>query len=276
MKIKRALCLISIALTTSAHAGSHVFMVVEENHSYNQVIGNKAMPYLNSLAQSYGLATHYFAVTHPSIGNYFSLTTGQIITNNDHYTATVYADNIVRHLLNGGKTWKEYSEDLPSVGYSGGNYKYYTQHHNPLSYFTDVRDNIVQRQNLVPFTHLSKDITAAALPNFGLIIPNDLHNGHDRNLAVADDWLKTNIAPLVAELNRDDLLIITFDESSDDSKDDGGRVAWVLVGPSVKKAFRSDRSHTHPDTLRFVSEQLGIGMPKPARHANSMTEFLSR
>ncbi len=58
----------------------HVFIVMEENHSYSSVIGNPSMPYLNGLANQYGLATNYFANTHPSIGNYFMLTTGQIIT----------------------------------------------------------------------------------------------------------------------------------------------------------------------------------------------------
>jgi len=46
----------------------HVVLVVEENSSYAQVIGNTAMPYLNSLATQYGLATQYFANTHPSLG----------------------------------------------------------------------------------------------------------------------------------------------------------------------------------------------------------------
>ena len=87
----------------------HVVLLLEENHSYSSVIGNSSMPYLNSLAQKYGLATQYFANTHPSIGNYFELTTGQIITNNDYYTGTVTADNVVRHLLTAGKTWKRSS-----------------------------------------------------------------------------------------------------------------------------------------------------------------------
>jgi hypothetical protein len=40
-------------------------MVVEENHNYSEVIRNSAMPYLNSLASQYGLATQYFANTIP-------------------------------------------------------------------------------------------------------------------------------------------------------------------------------------------------------------------
>src|SRR2546430_11458195 len=78
------------------------------------------MPYLNGLAQQYGLATQYYANTHPSIGNYFELATGQIITNNDSYSTIVTVDNIVRELLAAGKTWKSYAEDLPSGGYLGG------------------------------------------------------------------------------------------------------------------------------------------------------------
>lgn len=82
---------------------NHVFIVVEENHNYSSVIGSSSMPYLNSLASKYGLATEYYANTHPSIGNYFELTTGQIITNNDSFNKTVTADNVVRHLLTAGK-----------------------------------------------------------------------------------------------------------------------------------------------------------------------------
>src|SRR5437764_4262520 len=61
----------------------HVVLVVEENHSYSDIIGNSGMPYLNSLASQYGLATQYYADTHPSIGNYFMLTTGQLVSNDD-------------------------------------------------------------------------------------------------------------------------------------------------------------------------------------------------
>src|SRR5881398_3298493 len=85
---------------------NHIVMVVEENTDYTSAIGSSSMPYLNGLAQQYGLATHYYANTHPSIGNYFELATGQIITNNDSYSTIVTDDNVVRQLLAAGKTWK--------------------------------------------------------------------------------------------------------------------------------------------------------------------------
>jgi Phosphoesterase family len=119
----------------------HVYLVVLENHSYSSIIGNKSMPWLNGLASRYAYATAYYANTHPSIGNYFGLTTGKIITNNDGYSNTVNGDNIVRHLLSAGKTWKEYTEGLPRSGYTGGDTGEYTEHHSPLSYFSDVRNS---------------------------------------------------------------------------------------------------------------------------------------
>src|SRR5204863_2960225 len=74
----------------------HVFIVTEENTNYSSVIGSSSMPYLNGLAQQYGLATQYYANTHPSIGNYFELSTGQIITNNDGFSTVQNVPNVVR------------------------------------------------------------------------------------------------------------------------------------------------------------------------------------
>src|SRR5438046_10590196 len=98
---------------------SHVVVVVEENTDYGSVIGSSSMPYLNGLANQYALATQYYANTHPSIGNYFVMTTGQIITNDDGFGGTVSQDNIVRRLVAGGKTWKSYAEGLRSPGVMG-------------------------------------------------------------------------------------------------------------------------------------------------------------
>src|SRR5439155_949358 len=46
----------------------HVFVVTEENTDYVDVT-TSSMPYLMGLAAQYGLATQYYANTHPSIGN---------------------------------------------------------------------------------------------------------------------------------------------------------------------------------------------------------------
>ena len=74
-------------------------MVLLENTSYNTIMGaSSSMPHLKSLALKYAYSSNYYANTHPSIGNYFMLTTGQIITNDDGYSASVSVDNLARRL----------------------------------------------------------------------------------------------------------------------------------------------------------------------------------
>ena len=268
----------------------HVYIVMLENHSYSSVIGNKNMPYLNSLAKNYAYASSYYANTHPSIGNYFALTAGKVITNNDGYKSTVTADNIVRHLLSAGKTWKEYSEGLPSIGYTGGDSGEYTEHHNPLSYFSDVRNSSTEILNLVPFSQFATDLKNKTPPNYSFIVPDNDHNGHDcpdsipqctdsQRLAGVDAWLKTNIDPLVTNsgftAKHGGLLVLVFDEASGDSTHGGGRVAWVVVGPDVKKGHVSTTLYQHPSTLRFMSEALGLTtFPGAAASAPDMEEFI--
>src|SRR4051812_18152030 len=138
--------------SASALPVQHVVVVVEENHSYESVIGSPSMPYLNGLATHYGLAASYYANTHPSIGNYFMMTTGAIVTNDDAYTGAVSSDNIVRVLASAGKTWKVYAESLPSVGYVGGDQYPYAKRHNPFAYFSDVIYDPAAARNIVPFS----------------------------------------------------------------------------------------------------------------------------
>src|SRR2546425_11466932 len=169
----------------------HVFILVEENRNYASVIGNPAMPYLNRLADQYGLATQYYANTHPSIGNYFMLTVGKIVTNDNDFSGLVTDDNIVRQLVAAGKTWKSYAEDLPSVGYTGDGPRLYARRHNPLSYLADVVKDSVQRQRLVPFSQLATHVAKPTLPHYGGIVPKPCHDAPTWALDSSDHGLPT-------------------------------------------------------------------------------------
>ena len=234
------------------------------------------MPYLNSLASQYGLATQFYANTHPSIGNYFMLTAGQIITNNDSYSATVTADNIVRHFLTAGKSWKSYAENLPSVGYVGGDVYPYVRHHNPFSYFSDVVNSSNEKNYLVPFSQFATDMKNNQLPQFSFIIPNQKNNAHDGTLNQADAWLKTNIAPLISNSAfSNGLLIILFDEAgTSDASHGGGHIAMLVISPKGKKAYKSTTLYQHQSALRLILQGLGISSyPGAAGSAPSMAEF---
>ncbi|HKD49233.1 MAG TPA: alkaline phosphatase family protein [Candidatus Acidoferrum sp.] len=54
----------------------HVFIIIMENHGYNQIIGNPTTPFANSYAKSANSATNYFAVAHPSSTNYLEIVGG--------------------------------------------------------------------------------------------------------------------------------------------------------------------------------------------------------
>jgi phosphatidylinositol-3-phosphatase len=258
----------------------HVFIVVEENASYPDVIGSSSMPYFNSLANTYGLATNYYANLHPSIPNYFELTVGKTLTIDDSMTPQSFPvsdDNVVRELLAAGKTWKSYAEDLPSAGYTGGNTAKYLVRHNPLAYMTDVQNTPAQAQNLVPFSEFAADLPTANLPQYSFIVPNSCDDAHDCPLSTADAWLKTNIDPLINSpvFQKDGLLIIVFDEGNTlDFTQVGGHVAAVIISPFGKPAYKSIALYQHQSVLRLMLEGLGVTkLPGDAATAPAMWEF---
>ncbi len=260
---------------------SHVFVVVEENHSYTDVVGNTAsMPYLNGLISKYGLATQYYANTHPSLPNYLWLTAGSAdgITS-DVCGVTVSADNVVRELGAAGLSWKAYEEGLPSVGYLGCSSGEYVEKHDPFAYFSDVINSGAEQQNIVPFSHFAVDLANGTLPRYSFITPNLLDDAHDGTLAQADGWLRSNIAPLLSapmfQPGGTGVLIIVFDEGTDNTNG-GGRVAWVVVSPLAKAGYRSTTFYQHQSTLRLMLEGLGVTkLPGAAASAPDMSEFFN-
>jgi hypothetical protein len=274
----------NISISAAAAPFGHVVIVLEENANYASVVGETSvMPYLNSLIDSYGLATQYYSNTHPSIGNYLMLVTGQVLTNDDSQTPAsfpVSVNNVVRQLAANGKTWKAYAEDLPSVGYTGGDTGNYAVRHVPLAYLTDVQDSAAGRETLVPFTQFAADLASGNLPNYSFVTPNLCDDAHNCALSVADAWLKTNIAPLLSSVpfKDDGVLIIVFDESANDNTNGGGRIAAVFISPKFSKAgYQSTTFYQHQSTLRLMLEGLGIttALPGAAATAPTMWEFFT-
>lgn len=269
----------------------HVFVVVEENHSFGDVVGNSNMPYINGLIAANALATQYYSDAHPSLPNYFMLTVGAgtSITggDGDAYTGVVTLDNVVRALSSAGKSWKCYAEGLPSVGYLGGDQGAYLHDHDPFIYLQDVQASAAEANNIVPFTQLATDMANSSLPDYGFIVPDIHDDAHDcpvgmsscsdtQKLIAADQWLSTSIAPLIgSSAFQNSLLIITFDEAEDSDTDHGGgQVPAVFVGRLVKPGYQSTTFYQHESTLRLMMEGLGVSdLPGAAANAPEMGEF---
>lgn len=111
------------------------------------------MPYTNSLAQQYRVATAYYANAHNSLANYFMLTVGRLVASDDLYSGTVTGNDVVRALTAAGKTWKVYAESVPNVRYKGPNDDPYGKDHNPFAYLSDVVNSSAQA-NMVPLNQL--------------------------------------------------------------------------------------------------------------------------
>ena len=260
----------------------HVVLVMEENQSYASVVGAAVWPNLNALIAHGALPTSYYADSHPSIGNYLMLTTGQLLTTDDNSTQVFNVDNIARRMLSAGVTFRVYAEGI-TQGYTGGNTGLYLIRHNPFAMLSDVVGNPqVANQVLEPFSQFTTDLANNALPDFSFIVPNvddDAHNGTPQQ---ADTWLQTNIvAPLSAssafQPGGDGLLIVDFDEAADtDTTNGGGHVSPVLWGPNVKAGYTqtSTTLYQHESLLRTIMEALGLpDPPGAAATAPSMTEF---
>ena len=249
---------------------SHVWLITEENHSYESVVGSSSMPYFNSLISHYALASQYYSAQHSSLPALMWLVAGQPVTLDNETTSCFDVDNMVRELLAKGLTWKAYEEDLPYAGFQGLTYANYVRRHNPLIDFTDACTS-TQQLNSVPYTQLAIDMAANQTPNYAYITPNLQDDAHDGTLAQADLWLSQQLPVILArpefKPGGDGLLFITFDEA-DLSTDNrcsslivngcGGHIATLVIGPQVRPGFASQILYGPQNLLRTVCDAMSL------------------
>ena len=252
----------------------HVFIVMGENTGYSSAYNSSNMPYLTSLANQYGLATMYWADTHPSIGNDLNMASGVIPTNDDGQTPSsmpLSIDNIAHEVEQAGKTWKDYVETWN--GCSAVNSGSYIVRHDPLQYFTNIN-----KANLVCFSEFATDLANHTLPSLSWLAPNGNDDGHDSSEKTFDSWLKTVITPLLAssyfQPGGDGLLIVTFDEGSGSpdcttttvGKGCGGQVETVIISTRSKPGYKStagdpanfNTTYDEANIVRTMAEALGL------------------
>jgi hypothetical protein len=157
--------------------------------------------------------------------------------------------NLVDQLETAHLTWKAYMQGIPSAGSTdeyapvdmvdGGAVprKLYAQKHNPMMYFSDIRNSPARLNLIVPFTSFATDIAGSTVPNFVWISPDQCHDMHGVSSANAaalgipecaypasgldhsviklgDDFLKDTVGKIQASpaWNEGSAIVIVWDE----------------------------------------------------------------
>jgi phosphatidylinositol-3-phosphatase len=262
---------------------SHVVWLWMENHSYEQIVGSRSAPYLNSLARACGLATNYHNITHPSLPNYIAATSGlsgQALQPfrrdcNPSPSCSTKATSIFGQ----GSSWRAYDESMPSACDRQDSGDYLARHNPPL-YYASLAE-CPQRDRALTF--LANDLAHDSPPAFSFITPNGCHDTHDCPVTAGDKWLAGEVSQIVgsrAYRAGHTVLLITWDEGEGGSSDDcatnesdvGCHVATLIVSPSTPAGKRSGKLFNHYSLLRTTEDLLGLPHLGQAAAATSMAK----
>jgi acid phosphatase len=245
----------------------HVVVVVEEDHSYDQILGASTVappadpalwtwippqltqaPYIQQLASLGASFTNAHSVGHKNQTDYQALLSGlPAQANPDKPLTDPNAPNLASELIAANMTFGGYSESLPATGYSGGDVGLYTQVHNP---WVELH-NIPATDNL-PFSQFPKDY--AKLPTVSFVVPNNAGNMHGGLISTADDWLNHNLSGYADwALKHNSLLIVTWDESHTKSNS----IPTLFFGPMVESG-KIATSITQLNILRTLEDMYGL------------------
>jgi predicted small lipoprotein YifL len=236
---------------------AHTVVVVMENHSYADIIGNPAAPFINELARRGALFTRSSAITHPSEPNYLALFSGstQGVTD-DGCPNRFTAPNLAADLIRAGKTFAGYAEDLPGPGSPVCSAGGYARKHVPWADFGNVPVSVSLPLTSFPGTAFAR------LPSVSFVIPNLCHDMHDCSVAAGDAWLRANIGPYAEwAMRHDSLLILTWDE---DDGSQANHITTIFAGQMVRPG-RYAEPITHYTVLGTI--EAAYMLPRDARAA---------
>jgi len=236
-----------------------ILVIMEENHSTGEVfpIG---MPYLWQLARRYGYASHWSAITHPSLPNYLAIFSGSAFNDPPDCGpgpgCTYPGPSVFGQALAMGKTARAYEESMPAPcdQQDSGNY---AVRHNPWAYIP--AEAAACRAGDVPAGTpsggpLVSDVRAGTLPNVGLITPNLIHDAHDGTLGQADAFLRqwTPVIMSGPDWQHGRLaIVVVFDEG-----EPGNHVPFVLIAPGLSGAVFTGPAD-HYALTRLIDEITG-------------------
>jgi phospholipase C len=266
----------------------HVFVIMLENHSFDETFNNPATPNINALANKYGLATNYFGVTHPSEPNYVASIGGSFfgIQDDAPYTShTINAPSLASQLESAGLSWKTYQQALPYAGFTGtafpsSSIALYASKHNPFVNFASVQNSASELAKMVPDTQLEADLATGNVPNFGYIVPDQCHDMHGIGGGVcsdsttlfssADAYVNATVTALTGARfwqEGNNAIVITWDEDDFsatnlgccDANPGGGHVETIVITNHGPRGVQDNTPFNHYSLLQTIQKAFGLG-----------------
>ncbi|MCW2761529.1 MAG: hypothetical protein JWR85_1730 [Marmoricola sp.] len=254
-----------VPVGTARAAPSKVLVVVEENHSYAQM--REGMPFLARLSDTYGYATSWTAIAHPSEPNYLAIAGGSTfgITDNAAPAADAAsigsAPSVFDQALAAGKSAGTYAESMPKnchmhdyPDHAVGTPKYAVRH-NPWVYFRAGRQDCLANDQALP--QLAKDAAANALPNVGFLVPNLDNDAHDGSLPTADAWLEKQLTPVLGTEDFTSGRLVVIVTADEDDRKSGNKVLTSVLTPALAGKV-VDTPLTHYSLTRYIAQVLGV------------------
>jgi hypothetical protein len=250
---------------TTIPAPSHIVVVIEENHTYSEIMGSSQAPYINTLASEGAVFTHSYGVTHPSEPNYLALFSGSTHgVTNDNCPLTFSSASLESQLHAVGRTFKGYSEELPSIGSMMCTYNEYARKHVPWTDFSTGKST-----DNMPFSNFPSS-NFASLPTVSVVVPDLMDDMHDGSIQQGDAWLQQHLLNYVTwARNNNSLLIVTFDE---DDSTAANHILTLFVGPMVKPG-KYTQTINHYNLLRTIEQMYKLPYLGKAATATPITNI---
>ena len=249
---------------------AHVVIVVEENRSQTNIIGNKSAPFINQLAANGAMMTQSFAEVHPSEPNYYALFAGSTLGVKENVCPVNGGNtpNLGSELLTAGYTFVGFAESLPAVGSPACSAGKYARKHVPWASFTNIPGS-----HSLPFSAFpapGNPQNYATLPTVALVIPNLDDDMHDGSIAQGDAWLYQNLSQYAswAKANNS-LLILTWDEDDNTPRN---QIPTVFYGANVRPGAYSEPM-SHYNVLSTLEEMYGLPKLGYATRAPAITDI---
>jgi phosphatidylinositol-3-phosphatase len=230
---------------------AHIVIVVEENRSQSNIIGNKAAPFINQLATNGAMMAQSFAEVHPSEPNYYALFAGNTLVKENVCPVNAGNEpNLGSQLLAAGYSFVGFAESLPAPGSEDCRAGKYARKHVPWASFTNIPGS-----HSLPFSAFPALSNYAGLPTVSMVIPNLDDDMHDGSIAQGDQWLYQNLSQYAAWAKANNsLLILTWDEDDNTSRN---QIPTVFYGANVRPGTYNEPI-SHYNVLSTLEEMYGL------------------